>query len=96
MTIATELIEHINGRAEKKAVDHAQKAVAALSAEVQKGEITVTSPTGGTLSITPTVVESIQASLLSGCRERFQKEEVELFVKDANALIEERAKKSGK
>lgn len=90
--ITNEILEHITGRAEHKASRHASNAVSMLSQEVQKGELTVTAPQGGTMTINASVIESLQVAVLNNCRERFQKEETELFLQDASDLIAEREK----
>lgn len=92
MTITNEILDHITLRAENKATRHAQAAVALISQEVQKGELTVTAPQGGTMTINASVIESLQAAVLQNSRERFQKDEFELFLKDAAELVAEREK----
>lgn len=96
MNIPSEISAYITQRAESKAKAHAIAATRLLTEELQKSasnEITVASPTGGTLAINPSFVESLQQGLVSSSLDRFQKEELDEFIKGGLELLAAKKKK---
>lgn len=97
MNLPTEIAAHITVRAEAAAKTYARNAVRLISEEIQKsGDITITAPSGGTMVLNVGFIESLELGIASSCLDRMKKDELEIFVRNSEELIEERAKEKGK
>jgi hypothetical protein len=94
LNIPTEISKHIEEQAEAKAKKRAIEATKILAEEITTGgDLNVPAPNGGVITLTGAWLEQLQSSIVNSSRDRFQKEELDKFVADAEKLVEERAKK---
>jgi len=87
MNISNEIQKHIEEKADTKAKANAAAVVKLLAEEVQKGEINVVSPSGGTIAINGEWITALESSILTASLPRFQKECADAFIAAAEKIV---------